>query len=264
MHLTTRSPLSFFLLTFALTIPFYFFGGRPLPIPMKLPISALAAFNPMIAAAILTWRQSGSQGVKALFRRVRDYKKIKNKAWYLPILLLNPLVFLLAYAVVRWAGRPLPEEPQAPWLLAPALFALFFVFGIGEELGWMGYAADPLLERRGVLQAGLFLGVVWAAIHLVPDLQNQQPAGWIFWHRLGTVVLRLLIVWIYAQTGRSVFSSILIHAMNNLSWTLFPNYGSHYDPMATTLLLLPATALLILATRPKATPRNEPSSPPSS
>ena len=235
----------YFVLVTALTVPFWLFGGRPLPLPVKLPASALALVVPLAAACILTYRRAGPAGLRALFRRALDYPKIRNRAWYLPILFLYPLIAVLAYAVMRRAGLPLPG-PQVPWLMAPVFLAGFFIAGIGEELGWMGYAFDPMQRRWGALGAGLLLGLFWAFYHLIPDLQNRQPAGWILWHRLGTVAFRVLIAWIYTNTGRSVFAAILFHAVNNLSWALFPNYGSHYNPFVTFLLTLPAVGLVLL------------------
>jgi hypothetical protein len=40
--------------------------------------------------------------------------------------------------------------------------------------------------------------------------------------------------------------------MNNLSWAMFPNFGSHYDPMITSLLILLTTGLVLLGWRPNA------------
>lgn len=182
-----NQPLAFFLLLFVITIPYWIFGGKSLPIPVKLPVSAFAAFNPMIAALILAYRQSGSKGMQRLSSRAFDYRKIKNWLWYIPTLLLPLLVYALSYAVMRWTGRPLPD-PEIPMLMVPVLIGVFFLFGIGEELGWMGYAIDPLQDRWGALKAAVVVGLIWGLFHLIPDLQNRQVAGWILWQRLGTVL----------------------------------------------------------------------------
>lgn len=237
--------LMFFLLLFVITIPYWIFGGKDLPIPVKLPVSAFAAFNPMIAALILTYLYEGSRGVKALFRKAFDFRKIKNRNWYIPILLLSPSVYALSYAVMILADMPLPD-PEIPILMAPVFLGVYFLFGIGEELGWMGYAIDRLQSRWGALKAAAVLGLIWGLFHLVPDLQNHQTADWILWQRLGTVFLRILIVWIYNNSGRSVFSAVLVHALNNLSWTMFPNFGSHYDPFTTCMILILFTGLVLL------------------
>lgn len=237
-------PLDFFGLVIALTIPFWLFGGAKLPIPVDLPVSALAAINPLIAATILSYRRDRFTGIKALFRKVLDYQKIEHKIWYLPILFLNPLIMVLSYAVMRWADLPLPD-PQIPWLMAPVFFLVFFVAAIGEELGWMGYAFDPMQNRWGALKASMILGLVWALFHLIPDVQNGQTATWILWQRLGTIATRVLIVWVYNNTGKSVFAATLFHTMDNLSWTLFPNYGSHYNPFVTGMITFLVAGIVV-------------------
>jgi len=243
-------PLDYFLLVFVLSIPFWVFGGSRLPLPMDLPVSALMSVNPVIAASILCYKRNGFPGVKELFKKAVDAKRIPHKIWYLPILLLNPFIFFLSYAVMRLTGRPLPD-PEIPWLAAPVFFILFFITAVAEELGWTGYALDPLQNRWGALQAGLVLGVIWQIWHLIPDAQLGQPVDWILWHRLGSVALRILIVWIYNNTRKSVFAAILVHATNNLSWSLFPNYGSHYDPFVTCLIYWLTAGIVIFAWGPK-------------
>lgn len=243
-------PLDFLALTFALSLPFYLFGERPVPLPVQLPVSALAAFTPMIAAALLTYRKAGRQGVNKLFKRALDVKGMQGKAWLLPALLLNLLIAALAYLVMRLVGLPLPE-PQIPWVTIPVFLAVFFLFAIGEELGWQGYAFEPLQSRFGVLGAGLFLGVVWGLFHLIPDLQNQRSADWILWQRLGGVALRVLIAWLYTRSGKNLFAAELFHATSNLAWILFPNFGSHYDPLVTGLLNWVAAAVLLFGMGPR-------------
>ncbi len=238
-------PMLFFLVLIVITIPYWIFGGKNLPIPIKLPLSAFAAFNPMIAAAILAYLDERILGVKALFSKALDFRNIKNGTWYIPILFFSPLVYVLAYTVMRFAGMPLPE-PEIQILMVPVFMGVFILFGIGEELGWMGYAFEPMQSRWGALAAAVILGIFWGLFHLIPDLQNNQSAEWILWQRLGSVFLRILMVWIYNNTGKCVFSAVLFHATNNLSWSLFPNFGSHYDPMITCLILILVTVPVLI------------------
>lgn len=239
-------PLDFFGLVLVLMIPFWLFGGNKLPIPMDLPVSALGFVTPLLVAVILSYGRCGSDGVKALFRKVWEYPKNKSKVWYLPILFLKPVIMVLSYAVMRLAGLPLPD-PQIPWLMAPIFFLFFFIAAIGEELGWMGYAFDPMQDRWGALKASLILGLAWGLFHLIPDIQNGHAANWILWQRLGTVATRVLIVWLYNNTGKSVLAAILFHAMSNVSWVLFPNYGSHYNPFITSMIIFLVAGIVIFA-----------------
>ncbi len=68
---------------------------------------------------------------------------------------------------------------------------------------------------------------------------------WIVWKSLSVVAIRVLIVWVYNNTGRSVFAAILIHDMTNVSEFLFPNYGSHYDPFVGGLITWLAVDVIV-------------------
>ena len=248
-----RSPYLFFLLVFLLSVPFWiliFWGERFLPdVPANLPITAPMVLIPMIAAAILVYRESGREGVKALLRRAFDWKKIPP-AWYLPIFLLLPLIMVLSYTWLRLAGSPLPD-PEIPLLMVPVYLLMFTAAGIGEELGWMGYAFDPLEERWRALGAALIVGIVWQLWHLLPDIQAGEGASWIFWQRVSSVALRVLIAWVYINTGRSVFAAIAFHAVSNVGVYLFPNYGSHYDPFTAGVLIIVAAVVVVFLWGPR-------------
>lgn len=237
-------PIAFLVLVFLLSAPWWLVGERPLPVPVRLPTSALTLVNPLLAAGALTLRRSGWSGLRALLARATDTHRVANSLWYLPALFLYPLIGLLSYAVMRLAGRPLPQ-PAIAWAMAPVYLAVFLLTGAAEELGWMGYALEPMQRRWGALRAAVALGVIWGVFHLVPDIQNGRPPGWILSQRLSGVAFRILIVWVYNNTGGSVFTAILFHATNNLAWAMFPNDGSHYDPLIGLLLTLPVVALVL-------------------
>ena len=171
--------------------------------------------------------------MRRLFNRVFDQRRIRKGIWYGPIILLMPVIYLLTYGVMSLMGLPLPDEPYFPFLLIPLLFVLFFILAIGEEVGWTGYATDPLQDRWSALTTGIILGLVTALWHFVPLIQMGRTPIWIIWiawWSLGSISIRILTVWLYNNTGRSLFAGIVFHAMNNLSFALFPNYGSHWDP----------------------------------
>lgn len=241
-----NSVLSFFLLVTLLSIPFWLLGGGSLPLPMNLPVSSFMWVTPAVAAAILTYRANGATGVKRLLRAAFDARKIPHPAWYLVLLGLIPAFYALTLLLMRLTERPLPDSVEIPILTAPLLFLLFFAPAAGEELGWSGYATDPLQASWGAFRASILLGIVWQVWHVIPNLQIGHPAGWIWWHSVYSVALRVLIVWCFNHTGKSVFATILVHTMDNVSWSLFPNNGSHLDPLVLSLVAWP-TVLIVVA-----------------
>jgi membrane protease YdiL (CAAX protease family) len=256
MSARRRSPWIFFLLVFVLSVPFWLAG--PLAdqllqkaIPIDLPLSALQAVNPLIAASILVYGENGWEGVKRLLRRALDYGRIKRKVWYVPILCLWPTTMVLAYGSMYLAGAPLPDDPRFPMLILPLLFVVFLVSATVEQVGWQGYAIDRLQGRWNALEAGIIVGVVWAIWHVVPLMELRQTPTWIAWQCLGMVPFRILIVWIYNNTGRSVFAAIVFQATANVSQFSFPNYGSHYDPFVVGLILTFMAAIVTLVWGPE-------------
>jgi hypothetical protein len=253
-----RSPLKFFLLVFALSVPFWVLGAvTGLQLLPGLPVSSLMVFSPLLAASILVYRENKAEGVKALLRRSFDYPRLRAKTWYIPIIFLMPAIMVMTYGLMRLTDFPLPR-PQFPVLTALALLLASFVAALGEELGWTGYIMDPLQDRWYAVQAGIILGLVWALWHIIPLMQAHRSLAWIACWSLGTVAARILYVWLYNNTGKSVFAAALFHATGNVSWLLFPNLGSHYDPCVTGLVILGAAAAVAIAWGPRTLARHRP------
>ena len=209
-----RSPIAFFVLVFALSIPLWVAGFfvEVDGLPKNAQVTEFGlAFTPVAAASLLVYGEEGLAGVGRLLKRIFDFRRIRHKVWYVPIVFLMPIVYLLSYGGVRLLGISLPVQPHVPFLLIPVLFVVFFVGAAGEELGYMGYAIDPMQERWGALTAGIIMGSVWAAWHVPALIQNDQAPAYIAWGLLAGVGTRILIVWLYNNTGKSVFAANLFH-----------------------------------------------------
>ena len=242
-----RSPGAFVALTIALSVPFWLLGHvveSPGLGPVGLPVSALQAVVPLVAAALLAARVEGAGGVTRLLRRTVDPGGTATWTRYLLIVALMPAIYALAYVAMRAAGRPVPD-PAISFVSVGILVVLFLVTAVFEEAGWTAYALEPLSDRWGLVRAGLVLGLAWAAVHLVPDTQSGHEAGWIAWHRIGTVALRVLLALAFVATGRGVLAAVAMHAADNVSWQLFPVSGSHYDPAWVAPITLSAATILV-------------------
>jgi uncharacterized protein len=250
-HVSGLSLLKFFALVFLLSTAFWVLAVLTgLQLMPGLSVSALMAFCPMAAALILVYRSGGTADAKALLKRSFDFKRIKSKRWLLPILLLMPTVSLVVYGLMRWMDTPLPV---AQFNLIPALliFLAFFVGALGEELGWSGYALDPMQERWGALGASLILGLVGILWHLTPLLLMGHSPTWIAWWCLYALSFRIFTVWLYNNTGKSVFATALFHATLNLSYMLFPVGGSYFDMRLAGLVMVGVAVLVIAIWGPK-------------
>ncbi|HWR83112.1 MAG TPA: type II CAAX endopeptidase family protein [Candidatus Deferrimicrobium sp.] len=244
-----RSPLTYFALTIALSIPFWVAGAMTnFQLLPAIPVSALGFLCMVGAASILVYRENGLVSVAELLKRSFDIKRVRTKIWYVPTILLMPCIMVLSYAAMRLMGVPLPA-PQFSFVTTLALFVAFFVAALGEELGWSGYAIDPLQDRFGALSGALLLGLVWAVWHFIPLLSVQRSVVFIAWWSLGAVASRVIITWLYNNTGRSVFVAALFHTMENLTWQLFPINGSYYDPRVTSLITAAVVIVVVWGPR---------------
>jgi hypothetical protein len=248
---TSQSLLAFFVLVFVFAVPFWGIGAATgLQLLPGIPVAALAVVCPALAALILARRTKGAGGATALLKHAFDYERIRSKVWYAPILLLLPAESVLAFAVLRLTGTTVPA-PQIVVLPTLLLCVGFFVGAVGEELGWSGYAIDPMQDRWGALRAGVLLGTVWAVYHYPGLLQAHRSPVWIAWWSLGTVATRVILVWLYNNTGKSVFAAALFHMTINVTWQLFPVAGSFWDPRLSGLIMAAVAAIITILWGPR-------------
>ncbi len=248
----SRSLGRYLLVVFALSIPLWLAGSFiGLEIVPGVPLSSVVVtFCPAIAAAIAVYRAEKWAGVRVLLKRTWDFGRVRSRVWYVPALLLMPAVMTVEYWLLRRMGLPIPP-PRFPLWMPLAMFAAYFIAALGEELGWTGYAADPLQERLSALPAALVLGVIWAAWHILPVVQVGRSPLWIAWQCLFWISARVIIFWLYNNTGKSVFAVLVFHSMLNVSSFLFPVEGSFYDPRITALIVTGLALIVVLVWGPR-------------
>jgi len=253
--MAVRQPFALFVaILFAFSVPFWiagfvWHGFLPKSIPIALPVSALMTFMPALSACAVLHRRGGWTAVGTLLTRTFDLRRIRSAIWLAASLVTMPAVLVASFLLMRLFGARMPDAHIAI-ATAPAMFAMFFVGAAGEELGWQGFAFEELETRYSVLGSALILGAIWAAWHVIPFFQTGHDWAWVAWQCIVTVFLRVITVWLYAYGGRSAFVAIVFHAMSNVSMFLFPNFGSHYDPATTTLVLAGVTVIMVAGSRP--------------
>jgi membrane protease YdiL (CAAX protease family) len=174
----------------------------------------LYAFGPTIAAIIMTWLVSGKEGIKELFSRILKWK-VKPIWW---IIAFSPLWLFGLLVVVQWliTGEWLDINllgqvkflPQLNIGVAVILWVL--TFGLGEEIGWRGYALPRLQKKRSALSATLILAGLWALWHwpmFFYVLDSSIIVGWLISLVAGTIVF----TWLYNSSQGSVLMLILWH-----------------------------------------------------
>ncbi|MPN52241.1 hypothetical protein SDC9_199897 [bioreactor metagenome] len=123
------------------------------------------------------------------------------------------------------------------------MILLYFLGAIPEEFGWTSTLTEPLTKAYGPVKAGVMIGSVWGAWHIIP-WSWAHPTEWIVGMCFLNVLMRIAMIYAYMYGGKSLLSGLVFHTMINVATGIFPNYGSHLNTwifnawMATLLLSL--------------------------
>lgn len=257
MNTVDRSLLNFLFLLFILSVPLWIIGSiYQIQLFPGFNLYQLPLAMPSVAALILIFRENGKAGVTALLKRTYDFRKIKPKIWLLPILLIYPSIGFFDYLIQRLSGVSFPAlHFSIPIFLG---YSTLFFLTFGEELGLTGYAFDRLQQRYSALTSGILVGLIWAGYH-IPGfiISGYYTFEWIFWHALYTIVGRVLFVWIYNNSGKSLFSMALLHSTFGLFWILLPVTDNlqkatpYYDPRLAAFIVISYVATVAFLWGPK-------------
>lgn len=186
-----------------------------------LPLAGLGLLGPLVAAVVLSWREGGGAGVRALFAPL--FQVQVGFRWYL-LALAPPVLLTVMLAVLGWAGRVGPSAyvPTA----SAAVFGAFI--SVVEEVGWRGYAQPRLAARMGPLGAAMVVGVVWYLWHL-PMFAGQ-----------GVPLETVLVMVLFFCGGALLFAGIQDGARGSLAPVVLAHWGAHLN---NSHRALPADAL---------------------
>lgn len=185
-------------------------GGIPAQSTTEYVLFPILVFSVCIVGLALAGVVDGWRGVRDVFARIGRWRV--GVRWYAVALLLPPAGILIVLFTMRASVSP---------AFAPSMFALGLLFGLPgflEEIGWMGFAFPRMRVRQGALAAAITLGVLWGLWHapVVDYLGAAAPhkAYWaLFFLSFIAIVaaMRVLIVWVYSNTGGSLLLAQLMH-----------------------------------------------------
>ena len=251
-----RSLANFLMLLFGLSIPCWVLGSiYDIQIFTGLKLFQLPLAMPMVAALILVYKEKRKKGVMALLKRTYDFRNIRPWVWLLPILFIYPSIGLLNNWIQSISGTSIP----APYFSIVVLlgYSTVFFMTYAEELGLTGYATDTMQQNYSALKSGILLGFIWAGYH-IPGfiISGYYSFGWIFWHALYTIASRILFVWVYNNSGKSLFSMALFHWTFGLFWSLWPQDNLQravpfYDPRICAIIVIVYILLVVFLWGPK-------------
>lgn len=200
-----------------------------------LPLIFLGAFGPTFVAIYLVQRHGSSAEKRDFWKRVISFRRIGWK-WYFFIFLIFPAILFLGYPVYSLLGGEVPKaDTFTGGVETPADFIFLLVImllggPLAEELGWRGYALDPLQQKWGPVKASILLGIIWVAWHLPlffieGTSQHAKGFGVAFWSwSFQIIAISIIFTWVYNNTKRSILSAVLLHLMANIA------YPTNLDP----------------------------------
>ncbi len=187
--------------------------------PIPFSIHYLAGYGPMLSAVIMTWLTGGIGALRELFGRILKWRV--QPVWWL--VAISPLVLYVIVAIVfgpiQGQSLDLSMLGQVDFLPDIGLGALFLwllTYGIGEEIGWRGYALPRLQKNRSALFATFILWVFWALWHLPAFFYLYNPAI-VLGFLLGLLAGATVFTWLYNSTGGSILMVVLFHGVFNFT-----------------------------------------------
>jgi len=197
-------------------------------------LTILSGYGPALAAIIVVLLAYGWQSLRELFGRLLRWHV--GIHWYLIALFMPAFVILLAIGLNKLTGGTSPDFSAASFPFGPAatplwqkLLILFLVFtlgfdGLGEEIGWSGFALPKLLESYSALTSSLILGALWAVWHFPYALTegtflSEMPLHWFF---INLLAMSVIYTWIFNNTNGSLLLALLFHAAGNVTSNLLP------------------------------------------
>jgi uncharacterized protein len=238
------------------------FGVLPIELPLTVVQTLVTVLGLAVPALLVTAATGGKEGVRDLLSRMLRWRV--GVHWYLIAIFGLPVTMLLA-AIPFLGVVPLEVLAQKWGLLLtvflPGVVLPFLHTNLWEELGWMGFLQSTLQERRGPLLASLMVAPVFALFHL----PAYFVAGWIVDEHTplsqlpsvlveyGAVVavfaifFRVLAIWLYNVTGRSVLLVGLFHSSFNMvsGQELMPEYVPGLDAGLLAVAVVAVLAVVI-------------------
>jgi len=246
---TWRRIMFFVVLTFSLSVPFYYL----------IISSGLLMAKGGLYVLCLMWCPAVATATTCLvFRRnLRGLGWKPGKARYLLLGYALPLVTTAAvYGIVWLTGLGgFPNEttitvfneqlgtdfrPGMAMLVHFALTAtVTFALGglipaLGEEIGWRGYLVPELAKVTSFTGVAVISGVIWTLYHVPIMLFGDYNAGapplyTLAMFAIGLMGLSIVLAWLRLKSG-SVWPAVILHASyNTFLQSYFDRYTVHND-----------------------------------
>ncbi|MBC2735448.1 MAG: CPBP family intramembrane metalloprotease [Desulfobacteraceae bacterium] len=250
---TSRSQLVLFVVVSYSILWFLFVIGKFFEIPFTydprklgglLVLAGVPASS--IGAAIAVLMVNGSGGLHQLLKRSFQWRF--NPIWYIAAI-STPLLIAAASTITSiWiADIETPNNWFAPSMPLGVMVFILIYDGLGEEIGWRGFALPELQKRLGSLGGSIMVGILWALWHLPlfftpgSNQYGDSLIPYLYVLTCWTIVMALFV----GKARGSILPGILIHESAN-----FVSFAFHY-PRHYVLFFWGIAALIAIVFLPK-------------
>jgi len=184
----------------------------------------LGAFSASLAGIILAAIEGRKGGVRELLGRFLIWRV--GLRWWAFAVLFGVIPVVAALYLFNFLGGPAVDwsglEPLSSFV--PSLIILTILAGLGEELGWRGFAMPRLQSRYNALVSSLIIGFLWGLWHIPLFLtEGTIQSDWLAQAGLiapiGYIVFNMAwsiqYTWVFNNTKGSVLLSAVIHGAVN-------------------------------------------------
>jgi len=257
-RLMGKPVLAFFTLAFAISWAAFFLERAArqalFPDAVLFTLNLVVKFGPSAAGLIVVGATELAGGIRELLSGLLKWRVALH--WYV-LALFGPAALMLAAITLSLplGSRALEDAdwqwPRSAGLLLSLFATRFFIGGgLGEELGWRGFALPRLQPRYGHLRASLLIGLMWGLWHLPGNLSSNSPLLALLAQMILTLSLSIIFSWVYHRTGGSLLVVSLLHAANNAYSAFFettlPALGDEIGWIALYVVFIIGVAAIVI------------------
>jgi membrane protease YdiL (CAAX protease family) len=179
------------------------------------------AFGPLLAGLAVTASGGGAGAVRRWMGRI--LRLPAGRGWILFALFGPVLLFLLAVTLLRLFGLEdaglnqfgrMGAFPDLGWAAGWLLWLA--TFGLGEEVGWRGFALPRLQARYSARTASLILGLIWAGWHLPLFFYSYDASPFsVLAFTVSILSGAAFLTWLFNSSAGSVLVTVLWHGTYN-------------------------------------------------
>jgi len=207
------------------------------------------AYGPALAAVVVNLLANDRGRLRLLLRKTIEWRI--GWLWYL--FALSPLlIFLVVNLFLN--KNPLDIKLLGTVNFLPSLgFSTILLWiltsGVGEEMGWRGFALPALQAKYSALKSALILGLFWAGWHLPAFfyLPTYMKLGFAIlpMFMLGIIAGSIVYTWLFNSTNGNILIAILFHGVFNFITASKAAEGLP-DVIVSTLVMVWAVMLVII------------------